>query len=192
MPLLVLALRGTKREQAGAVKCTRLQITPIILQQLWRIWNRDSSNPNHIMLWAACCVGFFGFLRSGEMTTPEVGEFDLGQHLTVRDITVEDIKNSRVVSVWIKQSKTDPFRHGTSIVMSRRELPLCPVVVLLAYLVVWGNRDGPLFLFLFRGQPLTRPRLVSELRKALALAVIKPEKYAGHSFRIRAATTAAT
>ena len=28
MPLLVLALRGTKREQAGAVKRTRLPITP--------------------------------------------------------------------------------------------------------------------------------------------------------------------
>ena len=37
--------------------------------------------------WAACCL-FFGFLRSEEMTTPEGGEFDPGQHLTVGDITV--------------------------------------------------------------------------------------------------------
>ena len=59
MLLLVLALRGTKREQAGAVKRTRLPITPIILEQLRRIWNRDSSNHDHIMLWAACCVVFF-------------------------------------------------------------------------------------------------------------------------------------
>ena len=124
------------------------------------------------------------------MTTSEVGEFDPGQHLTVRDITVDDIQNPRVVSVRIKQSKTDPFRHGTSIVLSRTDLPLCPVAALLAYLVVrGGDRDGPLFLF--RGQPLTRPRLVSELRKALALAGLKPEKYAGHSFRFGAATTAA-
>ena len=189
MPLLILALRGTKREQAGAVKRTQLPITPIILEQLRRIWNRDSSNHDHIMLWAACCVGFFGFLRSGEMTTSEVGEFDPGQHLTVRDITVDDIQNPRVVSVRIKQSKTDPFRHGTSIVLSRTDLLLSPVAALLAYLVVQGDRDGPLFLF--RGQPLTRPRLVSELRKALTLVGLKPEKYAGHSFRIGAATTAA-
>ena len=47
-------------------------------------------------------VGFFGFLRSGEMTMSEVGEFDLGQHLTIRDITVDNITNPRVISVWIK------------------------------------------------------------------------------------------
>ena len=189
MPLLVLALRGTKREQAGAAKRNRLPITPVILEQLRRIWNRDSSNHDHVMLWAVCCVGFFGFLRSGEMTTSEVGEFKPGQHLTVRDVTVDDINNPRVVSVRIKQSKTDPFRHGTSIVLSRTDLPPCPVAALLAYLVVRGNSDGPLFLF--KGQPLTRPRLVSELRKALALAGLEPEKYAGHSFQIGTATTAA-
>ena len=103
---------------------------------------------------------------------------------------VDNIENPRVVSVRIKQSKTYPFRHGLAIVLSRTDLPLCPVAALLAYLVVWGNRDGPIFLF--RGQPLTHPRLVSELRKALALSGLKPEKYAGHSFRIGAATTAAT
>ena len=52
-----------------------------------------------------------------------------------------------------------------------------------------GNEDGPLFLL--KGQPLTRPQLVSELRKTLSLAGLQPEKYAGHSFRIGAATTAA-
>ena len=81
------------------------------------------------------------------MTTSEVGEFNPGQHLTVRDVTVDDINNPRVVSVRIKQSKTDHFRHGTSIVLSRTDLPLCPVAALLAYLVVRGNSDGPLFLF---------------------------------------------
>ena len=184
MSLLVVALRGTKREQAGLEKRTRLPITPVILEQLRRVWNRDPSNPDHVMLWAVCCVGFFGFLRSGEMAAPEVGEFDPGQHLSVADITVDNIENPLSVAVQIKQYKT-----GVSIVLSRTELPLCPVAALLAYLVARGNSEGPLFLL--RGQPLTGPKLVQELRKALAAAGLQPEKYAGHSFRIGAATTAA-
>ena len=189
MPLLVLALRGTKREQAGLSKRTRLPITPVILEKLRRVWNRDPSNPDHIMLWAACCVGFFGFLRSGEITSPEVGEFDPGQHLTVKDVSVDRMENPTAIAVKIRQSKTDPFRHGATIYLSRTNLPLCPVAALLAYLVVRGNSDGPLFLV--RGKPLTRPQLVSELRAALEVAGLEPAKYAGHSFRIGAATTAA-
>ena len=70
IPLLVLALRGTKQEQAGLEKRTWLPITPVILEQLQRVWNQDPSNPDHVMLWALCCVGFFGLLKSGEMTAP--------------------------------------------------------------------------------------------------------------------------
>ena len=40
-------------------------------------------------------------------------------------------------------------------------------------------------------QPLTHPRLVGCLWRALSQAGLDPEKYAGHSFRIGAATTAA-
>ena len=54
---LVLALRGTKREQAGAAKRTRLPITPVILEKLRRVWNRDPSNADHLMMWAAC-IGY--------------------------------------------------------------------------------------------------------------------------------------
>ena len=145
MPLLALALRGTKREQAGMEKRTQLPIIPLILEKLRRVWNRDPSNPDHVMLSAACCVGFFGFLRSGELTSPNVGDFDPGQHLSVSDVTVDEVTNPKVVTVRIKQSKMDPFCQEVSIFLSKTDLPLCPVAVLLAYLVVRGNGDGPLF-----------------------------------------------
>ena len=190
MPQLELALRGAKKEQSGQPKRSRLPITPAILLRLHQVWNRQPTSWDHIMLWAACCLGFFGFLRSGEMTGPEDGEFDPGQHLSFSDIAVDNTSNPRTMSIRIKQSKTDPFRLGVTIFVGRTDTTLCPVAALLSYLALRGPGEGPLFRFR-DGQALTRTRLVTSLRKALAEAGLKPEAYAGHSFRIGAATTAA-
>lgn len=190
MPLLELALRGTRREQSGSPKQTRLPITPGILNKMLQVWNRDPTKWDHVMLWAACCLGFFGFLRSGEFTAPEREEFDPGEHLTFRDVAIDNAADPRMISVRIKQSKTDPFRQGVSIFLGRTEAVICPVAALLAYLARRGSGDGPLFRF-ENGQPLTRSRLVIEVRKALQEAGLQPEIYSGHSFRIGAATTAA-
>ena len=190
MPLLELALRGAKREQAGVPTRTRLPITPAVLEKLRSSWNRDPTNQRHVMLWAACCVAFFGFLRSGELTVAEPAGFDPGQHLTMGDVSVDNTEKPTCVALRIKQSKTDLFRRGVSIHLHQTNLPLCPVGALLAYLVIRGPQDGPLFR-LEDGSPLTRSRLVSELRTALRSAGIDPSKYAGHSFRIGTVTTAA-
>ena len=190
MPLLELTLRGAKKEQAGMAKRTRLPITPIILERMRQVWNADPSNWDHVMLWAASCVGFFGFLRSGELTVPESDEFDPKQHLMFTDLAIDDAANPRVISMRIKQSKTDPFRQGVTIYLGRTGLALCPVAALLAYLVLRGKGDGPLFRFK-NGQPLTRARLVSAIRGVLKEAGFAPDDFSGHSFRIGAATTAA-
>lgn len=190
MPQLELALRGAKKEQAGQPKQTRLPITPAILRQMRQVWQRHASSWDNIMLWAACCLGFFGFLRSGEFTAPEDKKFDPGQHLSFADIAVDDPTSPRTISIRIKQSKTDPFRKGVTVVVGKTDTSLCPVAALLAYLVLRGPGEGPLFRF-EDGQALTRSRLVSEIRNTLSGLGFKPEEYAGHSFRIGAATTAA-
>ena len=69
----------------------------------------------HIILWAICYVGFIRFLESGEMTVPQGSEFDLGQQMSLLDVTMDDLRNPEIVSVWIKQSNTDLFQQGVTI-----------------------------------------------------------------------------
>ena len=139
------------------------------------------------MLWAACCLGFFGFLRSGEFTVPEDGEFDPGKHLSFSDLAVDSLSTPKVLSVCIKQSKTDPFRLGVTIFVGKIDAFLCPVS---AYLVLSGPWEGLLFRFQ-NDLPLCHSRLVVALRDVLGKVGCKPEDYAGYSFRIGTATTAA-
>ena len=133
------------------------------------------------MLWAACCVGFFGFLHSGGLTAPVKEEFDASQHLTFMNIAVDGTSDPKVVSIRIKQSKTDPFRQEVTIFPGRTNNPVCPVA---------GAEEGSL-LRSEDGQPLTRSPLVEEVRQVLQEAGVQPGNYAGHSFRIGAATMAA-
>ena len=119
MPQLELALRGAKREQAGQRVRPRLPITPVVLLKMRDVWQRSVSVQNSVMLWAACCLGFFGFLRAGEFTAPEDGHFDAGGHLSFKDISTNEKTPPQTMAVRIKQSKTDQFRVGVSIFLSK-------------------------------------------------------------------------
>ena len=59
------------------------------------------------------------------------------------------------------------------------------------YLRRRGTHQGPLFQWK-NGSPLTRTQFVTEVRRAQSEAGLPAQNYAGHSFRIGAATTAAT
>jgi len=158
MPRLELVIRGMKRLQAGLPSRPRLPITPDILRRIRTRWE-GSQEWDHIMLWAAMCLCFFGFLRSGEAVAPDT-EFDPSQHLSYNDVAVDNVQHPNYVQVKIKQSKTDPFRVGVKVVIARTGGDLCPVAALLAYMVLRGPSDGPFFRFR-RGGPLTRAKLVA-------------------------------
>ena len=143
------------------------------------------------MLWAACLLRFFEFLRSSEFTVPSEAAFDPDTHLTSSDLTLNDHQNPTILQVRLKQSKTDPFQAGHSIYIGRTDNELCPVAAMLSYLSVRGRSHGPLFQF-SDGFPLTRLKLVNHLRSGLVKAKIEHSKYNGHSFRIGAATTTAS
>ena len=193
MPLLEYALRGVKVRQSRSMSTGRrrcLPITPDILRKLKSVWERTGGDVNHIMLWAACCTCFYGFLRSGEATVPSTKEYDREGQLSEGGVAIDSRSNPTVVRVHIKASKTDPFRQGVFIYLGKTGNDLCPVVEITAYLAVRGRVPGPFFRFR-TGAPLSRELLVKYVRQALGQLGFEVSSFAGHSFRIGAATTAA-
>ena len=190
--LLDYLLQGIKHVQAraGEPPKPRLLITPDILGRLKTIWLRPPSNRNHIMLWAAACTGFFGFLRAGEFTVPSLQGYDQEVYLNLGDLAIDSHTAPSLIRIRIKQSKTDPFRQGVDIFVGATKADICPVQALVNYIGVHGTTPGPLFVFR-SGAPLTRATLATEVQAALKLAGVAPDAYTGHSFRIGAAMTAA-
>ena len=192
MPRLKLVLRGVKCHQAkcGTNSRIRLPITPSILRSLHSYWLSNDTGHGAPMLWAACFLCFFSLLRSGEICTPSDLSYDPSCHLSPGDISSNDPSHPSVLRVNIKQSKTDPFRHGVYIIVGATGESLCPVVAVLHYLTIRGMEAGPLFRF-SDGRALTRQRFVSSICQALSDLGLDTSPYSGHSFRIGAATTAA-
>ena len=79
MPILEYLLRGSKYNQAKQCpesKRTKVPVTPKILLQMRAVLVKSARNPDNIMLWAACAMCFFGFLRSGEISAPSSSQYD--------------------------------------------------------------------------------------------------------------------
>ena len=180
---LQIVVRGIKRCQ-GSSSSSHLPITDDLMLLIWQ--SLDLCLPDHLMFWAACSLGYFGFLRASEFTVPNLASFSPSLNLGVQDIAVDSLSAPSCMRVKIKGSKTDPFRKGAYIHIGRGRPPLCAVHSVISYLASRGDRSGPLFLFQ-NGQPLSHALLMDWL---LASANI-PGNFSSHSFRIGAATVAA-
>lgn len=185
---LDLVLKGLKRKKPRS-QDSRLPITPFVLLKVKSVLDQDPHNYDNIMFWAAFCLGFFAFLRSAEFTVQSADQFDPTWHLTPKDISVDSLQKPTMMKVCIKGSKTDQTRVGMELVVGTTGNALCPIAATLAYLAIRGQDEGPLFR-LQDGRPLTRETLVQRLRATLSAAGVNCSRYAGHSFRIGAATTA--
>ena len=143
-------LRGIKRVQSS-FKSTRMPITIDVMRIIHQAL--DFSDQDHVMLWAACCLGFFGFLRAGEFTVNSA--FNPATHMVVSDLQVDSLVDPTCLRVHIKCSKTDPFRKGCDIYVGRGDSMICPLAAVCQYLKIRGSTSGPLFLF-HNGHPLSR------------------------------------
>ena len=179
-------VRGIKRCQ-GSSSSSRLAITDDLTLVIWQ--SLDLHLPDHCMFWAACSLGYLGFLRASEFTIPNLPSFLSSLHLGVQDISVDLPSAPSCMRVRIKGSKTDPFRKGCFIHISVGRRPLCAVRAVMNYLALRGDAHGPLFL-LQNGQPLSRNILTDWLRQIMASARV-PGNFSSHSFHLGAATVAA-
>ena len=139
----------------------------------------DSPSFDTTMLWAAFCLGFFGFMRSGEFTCSPSGNPG-NCALTLSDVQIDSRTNPQVLRISLRRSKTDPFGAGTYLHIGRTSTVICPVSALLAYLAIRPPSPGPLFIF-SDGTPLTRRQLVSHLHKALEGMGVDATNYSGHT-----------
>ena len=135
MPKLHYVLRGIKKHEAetGSHSRERLPVTPSILMQIRAVWE---------LLWAACCLAFFGFMRAGELVAPATTSHDPSVHLCMADIRFDNPRAPAMLQVMIKQSKTDPFRNGVQLLIGKTGTKLCPVAAMLFFFAGAGNLAG--------------------------------------------------
>ena len=148
-PYLELVMKGIKKEQLhGKPQHQSLPITSRIMASIYTVLAHTPNDYHSIMMWAACCTAFFGFLWCSEFTVLSLQEFDPEVHLTIRDIVIDKKVEPSVMQITIKQSKTDPFRQGINQFLGITEHVVCPVKVILPCLVLRGKKDGPYLLLL--------------------------------------------
>ena len=191
LPVLERVQAGITRTrfQQGTPSRIRLPITAGLLGRI-RTALDHSSHPEKVLLWAVCCTAFFGFFRLGELLLDSSAAFNLRSHLAWGDVSVNDQAAPTVVKIHLKQSKTDQAGKGFDVILGRTGRELCPVAAVLGFIAVGGNRPGPFFV-MTGAKPLTKARFITELRANLVVLGVPQDHYAGHSFRIGAATSAA-
>ena len=122
------------------------------------------------MFWAACNLGYFGFLQSAKFTVPYLTSFSAALHLGVQNIAVDSDTNPSCLRIRIKAAKTDPFCKGCFIHTRQGRFPLSALPAVMLYLSIRANLGGPLFL-LQDGWPMSCALLTSWIRQIMVAAV---------------------
>ena len=163
---------------------------PILLPDLYKIVDSieaiQISPYNKCLLQAMYLVAFHAFLRIGEIT----------QHSTQADnhnLTINSIK-WELDSVIIHM-KTYKHSHNRPVSLridqQHQKVNYCPVRALKRYLTLRGAAPGYLFC-LSNGKPVSRFQFTNWLQESLMTAGLSSSSFKSHSFRIGAATTAAS
>ena len=187
-PWLHYVTRGLKRS-LGQANRTRLPITSSIMRQLQEIWSGPEAKFTDKLFWAIACTAFFGFFRLGELLPKSSGSAQ--PTLSLSDLSTDSHYSPSIFILNLKRSKTDPFGKGTKIYLRKSGNLLCPVQALVDFLLLRPNITGGLFIW-ENGSVVSKEQFISALRLTLVQVGLDSKLFAGHSFRIGAATSAAS
>ena len=110
--------------------------------------------------------------------------------MMLADVAADCPHRPTLILLHLKRAKTDQFGRGATVFLSWSDCEVCPVAALLTYMAVREQQPGPLFRCSDES-PLAKPWVISKMHEAVAEVGHNQLMYAGHSFRIGAATTAA-
>ena len=163
----------------------RLSITPEILSKMINMVHIPFAGNIYLatMLKAMYSLAFHAFLRVGEMTSSPTAN----NAIQIDNIS-KDKKSFRIV---MSNYKHAPLNQQTTIEVLKSETSICPFSRLSAYLILRPKLSGPLFIFQ-DGKGISKNFFTSCLVKSLAILGLEKSKYKSHSFRIGAATFAAS
>ena len=177
-------LKGIRRSSALTyTPRERLPITFPIMAHLHAVLLKNTDNYRDVMIWAACCLAYFGLLRVSEFTISSPNHLDPSKDLLLSDIALDNRESPSLIQITLKQSKGDQFRKGEKIYVGRTTHAVCPVHALVQYLARRGHTPGPLFSF-SDSKWLTRDSFSTALNKALEELHMDPSRFNTHSFRI--------
>ena len=191
LPMLKRVLAGISRARLTQQHPPHIRL-PITGHMLVRIHNSllQSSNPDKTLIWAICSLAFFGFFHLGELLVESAEHYHQSSCISWGDMAVDSTSSPSMVRVHLKRSKCDHLGKGVDTIVGCTGSPICPVTAVLEYIRVRQGKPGPFFVGRME-EPVTKTWLVQQVRQVLQSLGFPQEDYAGHSFRIGAATSAA-
>ena len=151
----------------------RRPITLTLLKNLRRQIRGSSTikKPDKHTYWAAMTLAFYGFLRANEFCSLTAHKFSKTRTLCRGDITIA--KDLAHMSVRVKASKTDQFRHSTTIQVAATRTSTCPVQAMGRYMKRTSHQCASKPLFILKGgHYLTRSLFTSGGESATYLSAI--------------------
>ncbi|KAL5502119.1 hypothetical protein EMCRGX_G008842 [Ephydatia muelleri] len=133
------------------------------------------SEPDGLAFWAIATSAFFSFFRLGELLIGSEAEYSSASHLSWGDVALDSRADARYLGKNpLKEVKVRSIWSGSrcSLGPHRGDSPGCFFI------------DG-------EKKPITKPRFIAQFRGYMKAAGLPSNQFAGHSFCIGAATTAA-